>query len=52
MGASYEETVENGEEAPIGYLEALRKNREPIPQEDHPAGEVSLGVVVNLPELV
>lgn len=49
-GASYEEAVKNAEEALVGYLEALRKNGEPIPQEDRPAGEVSLGVVVNVPE--
>ena len=40
------------EEALLGFLEALQKNGEAIPQEDHPTGEVSLGVVVNLPELV
>ena len=51
-GASYEEAVKNAEEALLGYLEALQKNGEAIPQEDSPAGEVSLGVVVNLPELV
>ncbi len=51
-GASYEEAVKNAEEALLGYLEALQKNGEAIPQEDRPAGEVSLGVVVNLPELV
>ena len=32
----------------IGYLEALQKNGEEIPEEDHPSGEVSLGMVVNL----
>jgi predicted RNase H-like HicB family nuclease len=51
-GASYEEAVKNAEEALLGYLEALQKNGEAIPQEDRPTGEVSLGVVVNLPELV
>lgn len=51
-GATYEEAVKNAEEALLGYLEALQKNGETIPQEDHLAGEVSLGVVVNLPELV
>ena len=51
-GASYEDAVKNAEEALLGYLEALQKNGEAIPQEDRPLGEVSLGVVVNLPELV
>jgi antitoxin HicB len=51
-GASYEEAVKNAEEALLGYLEALQKNGEAIPQEDHLTGEVSLGVVVSLPELV
>ena len=51
-GSSYEEAVKNAEEALLGYLEALQKNGETIPHEDHLAGEVSLGVVVNLPELV
>ena len=51
-GKTYEEAVKNAEEALIGYLEALQKNGETIPQEDQPAGEVSLGVVVNLPALV
>jgi predicted RNase H-like HicB family nuclease len=51
-GDTYEEAVKNSEEVLIGYLEALQKNGEKIPEEDHPSGEVSLGVVVNLPELV
>jgi predicted RNase H-like HicB family nuclease len=51
-GTSYEEAVKNAEEVLLGYLEALQKNGEAIPQEDHLTGEVSLGVVVNLPELV
>lgn len=50
-GASYQEAVKNAEEALLGFLEALQKNGEPIASEDHPSGEVSLGVVVNLPEL-
>jgi predicted RNase H-like HicB family nuclease len=51
-GTTYEEAVKNAEEVLIGYLEALQKNGENIPEEDQPAGEVSLGVVVSLPELV
>jgi predicted RNase H-like HicB family nuclease len=51
-GATYEEAAKNAEEVLVGYLEALQKNGEAIPQEDHLSGEVSLGVVVNLPELV
>ena len=51
-GASYEEAVKNAEEALVGYLEALQKNGEAIPEEDRPTGDVSLGVVVNLPALV
>jgi predicted RNase H-like HicB family nuclease len=48
-GGSYEEAVKNAEEVLIGFLEALQKNGEDIPQEDHPTGEASLGVLVNLP---
>jgi antitoxin HicB len=51
-GETYEEAVKNAEEALVGYLEALQKNGEEIPEEDHPAVGVSLGVVVNLPALV
>jgi antitoxin HicB len=51
-GDTYEEAVKNAEEALIGYLEALQKNGEEIPEEDHPSAEVSLGMVVNLPALV
>jgi antitoxin HicB len=51
-GASYEEAVKNAEEVLIGYLEALQKNGESIPEEDHHQGGVSLGVFVNLPEPV
>ena len=51
-GNTYEEAVKNAEEALIGYLEALHKNGEKIPEEDHPASAVSLGMVVNLPALV
>ena len=51
-GGTYEEAVKNAEEALIGYLEALQKNGEEIPEEDRPSGEVSLGVVVNLPAMV
>jgi predicted RNase H-like HicB family nuclease len=47
-GATYEEAVRNAEEVLIGYLEALRKNGESIPEPDHAAGPVSLGVLVNL----
>ena len=39
-GASYEEAVKNAEEALLGYLEALQKNGEAIPQDDHRKGEV------------
>lgn len=48
-GDTYEEAVKNAEEVLIGYLEALQKNGEPIPEPDHPDEEVSLGVFVNLP---
>jgi predicted RNase H-like HicB family nuclease len=51
-GETYEEAVKNAEEALVGYLEALQKNGETIPEEDHPVAGVSLGVVVNLPALV
>jgi predicted RNase H-like HicB family nuclease len=51
-GSTYEEAVKNAEEALLGYLEALQKNGESIPEEDHPSGEVRLGVLVNLPEPV
>jgi predicted RNase H-like HicB family nuclease len=50
-GSTYEETVKNAEQALVGYLEALQKNGETIPQEDHPPAPVSLGLVVNLPAL-
>jgi predicted RNase H-like HicB family nuclease len=50
-GETYEEAVKNAEEALVGYLEALQKNGEKIPEEDHPAAGVSLGVVVNFPAL-
>jgi predicted RNase H-like HicB family nuclease len=49
-GNTYEEAVKNAEEVLIGYLEALQKNGQAIPEENGPAGEVSLGVFVNLPE--
>jgi len=52
IAAVYEEAVKHAEEALVGYLEALHRNGEAIPEEDHAPGEVSLGVVVNLPELV
>jgi predicted RNase H-like HicB family nuclease len=51
-GDTYEETVENSEEALMGYLESLQKNGEKVPREDQPAANVSLGLVVNLPELL
>jgi predicted RNase H-like HicB family nuclease len=51
-GETYQEAVRNAEEALLGFLEALQKNGEEIPEEDHPAPGVSLGVVVNLPALV
>lgn len=52
-GVTYEEAVHNAEEVLIGYLEALRKNGEAIPEQDHAAGQVSLsvslGVLVSVP---
>lgn len=53
-GDTYEDAIKSAEEVLVGYLEALQKNGEKIPQEDHDAATaaVSLGVVVNLPELV
>ena len=42
-GASYEDAVKNAEEALLGYLEALQKNGEAIPQEDRPLGHFSDG---------
>jgi antitoxin HicB len=33
-GASYEEAVKNAEEALIGFLEALQKNGETIPEDE------------------
>ncbi len=47
-GTTYEEAVKNAEEALVGYLEALQKNGESIPEGDHPLGEASMGVFVNL----
>lgn len=43
-GAAYEEAVRNAEEVLIGYLEALRQNGEAIPEQNHAAGQVALGV--------
>jgi len=51
-GTTYEEAVKNSEEALIGFLEALQKNGESIPEGDQPVEEVSLGVFVNLPAQV
>jgi antitoxin HicB len=51
-GSTYEEAIKNAEEALVGYLEALQKAGESIPEGDHPSGAVSLGVFVNLPEFV
>jgi antitoxin HicB len=50
-GESYEQAVKNAEEALVGYLEALQKNGEAIPQERAPSQAVSLGLVVKLPAL-
>ncbi len=47
-GDTYEEAIKHAEEALIGYLEALQKNGEEIPEGDRPSGDVSLGIVVNL----
>jgi predicted RNase H-like HicB family nuclease len=43
-GATEEEAVRNAEEILIGYLEALRKNGEANPEQEHAAGQVSLSV--------
>jgi antitoxin HicB len=51
-GETYEEAVNNAEEALVGYLEALQKSGEKIPEETHPVAGLSLGVVINLPALV
>ena len=37
-GDSYEQAVKNAEEVLLGYLEALQKNGETIPREDHRSG--------------
>jgi antitoxin HicB len=50
-GKTYEEAVKNAEEALVGYLEALQKNGEKIPEEDHPAAGVSLGVAQCTPAI-
>jgi predicted RNase H-like HicB family nuclease len=42
-GDTYEEAIKHAEEALIGYLEALQKNGEEIPEGDRPSGNVSLG---------
>jgi predicted RNase H-like HicB family nuclease len=47
-GATYEKAVKNAEEALIGYLEALQRNGEKLPN-DHSPQEVSLGVTVRTP---
>jgi predicted RNase H-like HicB family nuclease len=48
-GDTYEEAAKNAEEVLLGYREALRKNGEEIPFEEYSSGEISLGVLVNLP---
>jgi antitoxin HicB len=48
-GRTYEEAVNNAEEALTGYLEALQKNGEPIPVEDELPHSVSLGIIVRTP---
>lgn len=42
--------MRNAEEALLGFIEALQKNGEPIPIEPYPADDVTLGVVVRVPE--
>ena len=49
-GSTFEEAVRNAEEALLGFIEALRKNGEPIPIEPYPSEDVSLGVTVKVPE--
>ena len=51
-GATYEEAVKNGEEALLGYLEALQVNGEEWPREKHPSAEVSLSLMVSVPAAV
>jgi antitoxin HicB len=48
-GSTYEEAVNNAEEALTGYLEALQKNGETIPVEDASPHSVSLGIIVRTP---
>ena len=48
-GGTYEEAVNNAEEALTGYLEALQKNGETIPVEDESPHSVSLGMIVRTP---
>ena len=43
-GSTYEEAVNNAEEALTGYLEALQKNGEAIPEDESPHS-VSLGMM-------
>ena len=48
-GSTYEEAVNNAEEALTGYLEALQKNGEIIPLEEESPHSVSLGIIVRTP---
>jgi predicted RNase H-like HicB family nuclease len=48
-GSTYEQAVNNAEEALTGYLEALQKNGESIPIEDEYPHSVSLGIIVRTP---
>lgn len=49
QGETYEEAVAMAHECIAGFLEALRKAGQPIPQEPQPAKPIMLGVQVALP---
>ncbi len=45
----HEETLANAEEAITGYLEALVKDGQPIPEEPQRPAKVAVGVVLRVP---
>ena len=47
-GNTHEDAVNNAEEALIGYLEALQKNGESVPEGDNLPNEASPAILVNL----
>ena len=49
QGETYEETLANAEQAIAGYLEALVKAGQPIPEEPQHPTRVAVGVNVHVP---